>query len=143
MPFVKRDSNFVVSLHFIQSTCTASIITAANKYPSRLSQLLRCSLTTSKNSMQPTFYQFGSLAGCFYRCDMNSLNTGTSTGGLVIMKLFIRLFAAAVLLCLPGFCVFGFLASFEVGLPSVRPFFFRIFGIGSLAIALRRVLWGR
>jgi hypothetical protein len=72
---------------------------------------------------------------------MNTLNTGTSQIGLVIMKLLLRIVAAAVLLCLTGFCVFGFLASFEVGWISLWHFLYGACGIGSLAIAMRLLLW--
>jgi hypothetical protein len=72
---------------------------------------------------------------------MNTLNTGTSPIGLVIMKLLFRIIAVAVLLCLTGFCVFGFLASFEAGWISLWHFLYGICGVGSLAIAMRLLLW--
>jgi hypothetical protein len=72
---------------------------------------------------------------------MNTLNTDTSPIGLVIMKLLFRILAAAVLLCLTGFCVFGFLASFEVGWISFWHFLYGICGIGSLAVAMRLLFW--
>ena len=48
--------------------------------------------------------------------------------------------AAAVLLCVTGFCVFGFLASFEAGWFSVWHCLYGFCGIGSLAGAMHLLL---
>jgi hypothetical protein len=53
------------------------------------------------------------------------------------MKCLFRVISATVFLCVAGFCVFGFLASFEVGWISIWHGIYGICGIASLAIAMR------
>ncbi len=48
--------------------------------------------------------------------------------------------SATVLLCVTGFCVFGFLASFEIGPTSLWHGLYGVCGIGTLAIAMRLLL---
>jgi len=53
------------------------------------------------------------------------------------MKCLFRVISATVFLCVAGFCVFGFLASFEVGWISTWHGIYGICGTASLAIAMR------
>jgi hypothetical protein len=57
------------------------------------------------------------------------------------MKCLFRVISATVLLCVTGFCVFGFLASFEVGWISIWHGIYGICGIASLAVAIRLLRW--
>ena len=56
------------------------------------------------------------------------------------MNSLFRILAATVLLCVTGFCVFGFLASFEIGPISLWHCLYGACGIGSLTIAMRLLL---
>jgi len=51
-----------------------------------------------------------------------------------------KFLAATALLCVTGFCGFGFLASFEVGPISLWHGLYAAFGIGTCAVALRLLL---
>jgi hypothetical protein len=51
-----------------------------------------------------------------------------------------KFLSATVLLCVTGFCVFGFLASFEVGPISLWHCLYGAFGIGTFAVAMRLLL---
>jgi len=57
-----------------------------------------------------------------------------------IMNSLSRVVSATVLLCVTGLCVFGFLASFEVGPISLWHCLYGVCGIGTLAIAMRLLL---
>ncbi len=57
-----------------------------------------------------------------------------------IMNSLFRVISATVLLCVTGFCVFGFLASFEIGPISLWHCLYGVCGIGSLTIAMRLLL---
>ena len=48
--------------------------------------------------------------------------------------------SATVLLCVTGFCVFGFLASFEIGPISLWHCLYGACGIGTFAVAMRLLL---
>jgi len=48
--------------------------------------------------------------------------------------------SATVLLCVTGFCVFGFLASFEIGPVSLWHCLYGACGIGTFAVAMRLLL---
>ena len=54
--------------------------------------------------------------------------------------LFMKSIAATALLCVTGFCMFGFLASFEAGWFSLWHCFYAICGIGSLTGAMHLLL---
>jgi hypothetical protein len=56
------------------------------------------------------------------------------------LELLIRLISAIVLLCVTGFCVFGFLDSFEVGWFSRWHCIYGLCGIGSMAGAMHLLL---
>jgi hypothetical protein len=51
-----------------------------------------------------------------------------------------KFLAATVLLCVTGFCVFGFLASFEIGPISLWHCLYGACGIGTFAVAMRFLL---
>ena len=57
-----------------------------------------------------------------------------------IMNSLFRVILATVLLCVTGFCVFGFLASFEVGPISLWHCLYGVCGIGTLTVAMRLLL---
>ena len=51
-----------------------------------------------------------------------------------------KFLSATVLLCVTGFCVFGFLASFEIGPISLWHCLYGACGIGTFAVAMRLLL---
>ena len=58
------------------------------------------------------------------------------------MNLDSRMLAAAILLCITAFCVFGFLASFEAGSLNVGHLAYGACGIGTLFLSVRLLFWG-
>lgn len=63
-----------------------------------------------------------------------------SCGMVSIMNSLFRIASATAMLRATGFCVFGFLPSFEVGPISLWHFLYGVCGIGTLTVAMRLLL---